>query len=99
MVKDAGFNLKRTAFNCQGFKYRNYNYVNEIFNKCNILMLQETWLYNFEHSNFINVNLSLSVSLITTTSNRICAVEFKSGNTKLMLINVYMPNDDNSDTN
>ena len=125
-------NFKITTFNCQGFKDRMYEYVKDIFNICDILILQETWLYNFEHSNFINVlpdcqyyavsamdetvlgrkgrpfggcsilwhkNLSLSVSPITTTSNRICAVEFKSDKTKLMLINVYMPNDDNSDTN
>ena len=46
-------NLKITSYNCNGFKQRNYEYVNEIFKKCNILMLQETWLYNFEHNNFM----------------------------------------------
>ena len=44
--------LKITSLNCQGFKYRNYNYLIETFNKCDILILQETWLYHFEHSAF-----------------------------------------------
>ena len=47
--------LKITSFNCQGFKFRNYDYLKEIFNKCDIIILQETWLYNFEHSMFNNV--------------------------------------------
>ena len=53
--------LKITSFNCQGFKYRNYDYLKDIFNKSDILMLQETWLYNFEHTMFNNV-LPLSQS-------------------------------------
>ena len=47
--------LKITSFNCQGFKYRNYDYLKDIFNKSDILLLQETWLYNFEHTIFNNV--------------------------------------------
>ena len=50
--------LKITSFNCQGFKDRNYNYIIDLFNDCNILLLQETWLYNFEHNNFNNILLS-----------------------------------------
>ena len=48
-------NLNITSYNCNGFKNRNYEYVNEIFKKCNILMLQETWLYNFQHKNFSKI--------------------------------------------
>ena len=44
--------LKITTFNCQGFKERMYDYVNEVFMQSDLLLLQETWLYNFEHSNF-----------------------------------------------
>ena len=130
MVKGAGFKLKMTAFNCQGFKYRNYNYVNEIFNKCNILMLQETWLYNFEHNNFTkeipncqyyaisgmdeadvsrvgrpkggvailwHKNLKLAFTPIETSSVRLCALHIKSQECNLILINVYMPNDNDTE--
>ena len=125
--------LKITTFNCQGFKYRMYDYVKEIFKQCDILLLQETWLYNFEHSNFANIipncqfhaisgmddanvvrkgrpfggcailwkkNLALTINPINTTSPRICAVEIISDQAKLMLITVYMPNDnDLNDSN
>ena len=47
--------LKITTFNCQGFKDRMYDYVKEVFLKCDIMLLQETWLYNFEHTNFTNI--------------------------------------------
>ena len=32
-----------------------YGYVSDLFNICDILLLQETWLYNFEHNVFNNV--------------------------------------------
>ena len=32
-----------------------YDYVTDVFKKCDILILQETWLYNFEHSLFTNI--------------------------------------------
>ena len=44
--------LKFASFNCNGFKNRNYDYIRDIFKDCDILLLQETWLYNFEHTNF-----------------------------------------------
>ena len=47
--------LKVTSFNCQGFKFRNYDYLIETYNKCDILILQETWLYNFEHCTLNNI--------------------------------------------
>ena len=47
--------LKLTSFNCNGFKNRNYDYIRDIFDKCNILFLQETWLYEFEHKQYCKV--------------------------------------------
>ena len=47
--------LKITTFNCQGFKERMYEYVKEVFNQSDIMFLQETWLYNFEHKNITNI--------------------------------------------
>ncbi len=41
--------LKIVSFNCSGFKFRNYDYLKDIFRKCDILLIQETWLYNFQH--------------------------------------------------
>ena len=46
--------LNIASYNCQGAKFRNYDYIKDTFNKCDILLLQETWMYNFEHSQFIN---------------------------------------------
>ena len=50
-----GTNIKITSFNCSGFKPRNYGYLSDIFDKCEILLLQETWLYNFETNIFNNI--------------------------------------------
>ena len=124
--------LKITTFNCQGFKERMYDYVKEIFKASDILLLQETWLYDFEHSNFANIipncqfyaisgmdsanvhrqgrpyggcavlwkkNIALAINPINTTSPRICAVEIKSEQIKLILITVYMPNDNDLNNN
>ena len=41
--------LNIVSFNCAGFKHRNYDYINDIFKDSDILFLQETWLYSFEH--------------------------------------------------
>ena len=41
-------NLNIISFNCKGFKSRNYDYLNDLFTKCDILMIQESWLYSFE---------------------------------------------------
>ena len=43
-------NLNITSFNCKGFKYRNYEYIRELFESCDILLLQETWLFRFQFS-------------------------------------------------
>ena len=123
-------NLNITSYNCNGFKDRNYHYVNEIFKKCNILMLQETWLYNFQHKNFSkiipncqyyaisamdetnvsrlgrpyggvailwNKGLKLAFVPIVTNSFRLCAVNVKTNTFNIILINFYMPDDDNSE--
>ncbi len=37
------------SFNCSGFQCRNYDYLKDIFMKCNIVLIEETWLYNFQH--------------------------------------------------
>ena len=38
---------KILSYNCAGFK-SNYDYINKtVFENCDILLLQETWLYNF----------------------------------------------------
>ena len=44
--------LKYMSFNCQGFKTRMHDYVKEKFEIYDVLLLQETWLYNFEHNLF-----------------------------------------------
>ena len=125
-------NLRIISFNCAGFKYRNFNYIKDTFKKCDILMLQETWLYNFEFNSFINVlprcqyyaissmdetevgrigrpfggsailwhsDLALTFIPIKTISNRICSVQIKSSNFNLVIINLYMPCDENNDVN
>ena len=40
--------------------------------------------------------LALSITPTNTTSSRICAVNVKYQQIQFLLINVYMPNDDNS---
>ena len=124
--------LKITTFNCQGFKDRMYDYVNELFMLSDILLLQETWLYKFEHSNFNKIipncqfhaissmdeaeiqrrgrpfggcailwkrNLKLKITPVNSTSPRICAVEVNSEQIKVLLITVYMPNDNDLNGN
>ena len=41
-------NLDIISFNCKVLKSRNYDYINDLFTKCDILMIQESWLYSFE---------------------------------------------------
>ena len=119
-------NLRISSYNCAGFKHRNYNYINNLFNNCDILLLQETWLYNFEFKVFNNVinnsnyhavsamdeteigrvgrpyggcaivwrrQLAITSTPIITNSPRICAVELKSDNIKLIIMSIYMPTD------
>ena len=122
--------LKIVSFNCSGFKFRNYDYLKDIFKKCDILLIQETWMYNFQHEEIGKVlddseqhavsamddwdvsrvgrphggcaivwrrGLALDFQPLTTTSKRLCAVVAQSQCAKLLLVSVYMPNDDNCD--
>ena len=124
--------LKITSFNCKGFKPRNYDYVNDLYKACDILFLQETWLYNFEFNQFSNNlqncqyhamsamdesditrvgrpygglaiiwknNLALSITPIKTINPRLCAVMVKSNNLNIIMCNLYLPCDDNTDVN
>ena len=124
--------LKYTTFNCQGFKTRMHNYVKEKFKICDVLLLQETWLYKFDHKIFKKIlpdcqyhavsamdeteiqrtgrpaggcaviwkkNLEVAVTPINTSSPRLCAVTMKSETIRLLIMSVYMPNDDNSNNN
>ena len=45
-------NFKIVSFDCKGFKYRMYDYVNKLFQSCDFLLLQEHWLLSSEFSNF-----------------------------------------------
>ena len=40
--------LSIISYNCKGFKPRNFDYIRDLFKLSNVLLLQETWLYNFE---------------------------------------------------
>ena len=124
--------LKITSFNCNGYKGKNHKYVSEVFKACDILFLQETWLYSFEHKKYTqNIpscqyhavsamddsdvgrvgrpyggcailwhhDLAVAFSPINTSSQRICAIMAKAKEVNIVLINVYMPNDDNKDVN
>ena len=123
--------MKISSFNCLGFK-GNCEYIKEVYNKCDILLLQETWLYNFEFNNFnkemskcqyhavsamdeSNIghagrpfggcaiiwhkDLALSIIPVDTTSPKLCAVVIKSDSLNIIMCNVYMPCDDNTDEN
>ena len=39
---------KIVSFNCNGFKKRNFHYLLHLYKNYDILLLQETWLYNFQ---------------------------------------------------
>ena len=41
-------NLKIASFNCKGFKKRNFDYLRYLFDKNDVMFIQESWLYNFE---------------------------------------------------
>ena len=47
--------LKIISYNCRGFKTRNYEYIKDLYKKCNFLLIQETWLYDFQSNDIINV--------------------------------------------
>ena len=119
--------LSIISFNCKGFKPRNYDYINKLFVLSDILLLQETWLYDFEDklikskipNSVVNCissmnsedvgrggrpygglailthnKFSFMIKPIKTNSNRILAIELVNDNVKILLIDIYFPNDD-----
>ena len=46
----AGNNFDIISYNCKGFKERNYDYLRNIFRRCDIMLVQETWLHLFQQS-------------------------------------------------
>ena len=47
--------LNIVSFNIKGLKPRNYDYLQSLFDKSDILLIQETWLYEFEHRNISKI--------------------------------------------
>ena len=123
--------LNIISYNCKGFKIRNYDYLQYIFTKCDILLIQESWLFNFEINKVLDIlpnsscigvsamndcdvgrqgrphggcliiykrNIAFTVNQITTTSSRLCAATFVNDSCKLLILSVYMPIDDNSNS-
>ena len=104
--------LKFISYNCKGFKNRNYNYLKELYDKNDILLLQETWLYFFQDDNVgkagrpyggcaivWNNKLPIGVKPINTNSSKVCAAFAEIFNDKFIIISVYMPSNDNSIVN
>ena len=49
------YELSIVSFNYKGFKPRNYDYIDKLFVLSDILLLEETWLYNFEINKIKNL--------------------------------------------
>ena len=47
--------LKFASFNCKGLKYRNYMYINKLYNDHDIIFLQEHWLFPSEFKKINNI--------------------------------------------
>ena len=47
--------LRIVSYNCQGFKTRNFSYIDKLFKDSDILLLQEHWFFDFEFLNFKKV--------------------------------------------
>ena len=41
-------NIRIATYNIKGFKPRNYEFVTKISKDCEVFLIQETWLYNYE---------------------------------------------------
>ena len=50
-------NLKVVSYNVRGLKPRNYDYLQSLFDRSDFLLIQETWLYEFEHRNISKIYL------------------------------------------
>ena len=47
--------MKICTFNCKGFKNRNYPFIKELSNRFDFILLQETWLHDFEIEKINNI--------------------------------------------
>ena len=63
--------LKITAFNCQGFKPRNYDFVKHMFVMSSILLIQEHWLYDFEFNIFAQVLPDSSYYAVSSMDSKV----------------------------
>ena len=124
--------LSICSFNCTGFKSRNYEYIRDLYSTHDILLLQETWLYEFQISDITkilpnskchlvssmeaenvgrvgrpyggccivwNSQLVMTFEPLPTRSSRLCAIVAKVHGLQFVIISVYMPVDDDSETN
>ena len=48
-------NLSIVSFNIKGLKPRNYDYLQILFHKFDFLLIQETWLFDFEYENISKI--------------------------------------------
>ena len=130
--KMEGKQIKISSYNCAGFKGQSDFIKEKVYTNCDIVLLQETWLHNFEF-NLFNQTLpecqyhavsamdesdvgsvgrpkggcaivwhkdrTLSIIPVVTISPRLCVVTIKAKNSNILLCNVYMPCDDNSNAN
>ena len=66
--------LRLCSFNVKGFKPRNYDFIVKTFKLCDIMFLQETWLYNHEQKSMENIlpdaNIFLRSSMDVTDIDR-----------------------------
>ena len=118
--------MRVISFNCKGLKPRNYDYVKYLFDQCEVLLIQETWLYQFE-AKYIssllpdsmihlvssmdeadvgrlgrtyggtaiiwNKSIPYNITPIQTQSSRISVLSLTDSSRKVIIFNVYMPND------
>ena len=40
--------LKIASYNCKGLKYRNYEYLKQLCDNIDVILIQELWLFEFE---------------------------------------------------
>ena len=62
--------MKISSYNCAGFK-GNCDYINKtVFKNCDILLLQETWLYNFEFNLFNETVKNCQYHAVSSTGRK-----------------------------
>ena len=121
--------LSFLSFNIKGLKPRNYDYLVDLYNKYDILLIQETWLYKFEENKVLELlngsrcfstsamndneigrlgrpyggcmiiwkhSINVPIFQLNTLNDRVCAITLVSNTTNMLVLSVYMPNDDGS---